>query len=655
MSLEAMLAAHDDAALEALVSKGLVRRARRDFDAGLAVVSTRGKAGATVLADGQTVHIEARALSAARCTCPADGICRHVLLAVMALRAQAVDAALAPADATAADATKDATAVGQICALSEAELMKLAGRDWAAAVALAAASASAVISESGRNCSVELSGAAVSVTFIAGQNLKNAAYKGPKTRARIAVAAAAVLVRAKQGVAVEAAVEAASDDARLTADFLDAAADVLTRATRIVMAGSSAIAADVLFDLAVSARVEAAPRLTSQLRSLSRHASLAAVHDINFDPDRFLAEAARAAALIEALKSDPANPLLTGSLRRDYRPAAAFDLWLIGASSWRSEASARGVTFFGYAPQEKRWHSAAVARAAGQDPTFDPRIAYGLPLWNAGQPAKLMGHALHLPDPLVANDGSIALTLPRPATITTPIGSVRALIEAGAAHPSWTSLRRDLGSRFGGGLKRRAQPAPALLAPAKYGGFAFDELAQVYEWEVIDQSGDRLVLTIPASAELLAQRLRREAPRFRLILAEASVGQVRLVFRPITLIAEKAGTLEVVNLDLDEWLRPRDLRSAFESAQELFAKPSAPTAPPHDPLRDLASRALDAAAAVAANAKPADLDALTSACESAGLLSLANALESMAQSRSIAHALRTAYLASEVRTALILQ
>jgi hypothetical protein len=655
MKFSAMLAAHDDAALEALVSKGLVRRARRDLEAGLATISARGDGDATVLADGQTVEIDARGPSAARCTCPAGGVCRHILLAIMALRTGTEGAAPAVSDAPPSDAQKGASAIEEICAPTQAELMKFARADWDAAAALAAASEGVSIVTSGRNCTIELAGAPVAVTFIAGQGLKNAVYKGPKSRMRVIVTACAILLRTKHGVAVEAIVgeDTSAPEAPLAAEFLGNAGDTLARATRIVLAGSSPIAVDMLFELAISARAEAAPRLTAQLRRLARMAGLAITRDVRFEPDIFLAEAARTCALIEALKRDSTKPALTGSLRRDYRPHPALDLWMLGASSWRSETGARGLTLYGFAPETKRWHSASFARAAGQDPSFDPKAQYRLPVWSARTVEKLMGQAVHLPEPLIAADNTITTSLPTPAKVKAPVKGAEALIEAGASHVRWEDLRRDLSARIGGGLERRSQPAPALIAPAKFGGFAFDEFAQTYEWEAIDQAGDTILLTLPASADALAVRLKRESRRIRSVLIEATVGQDRPILRPIAILSDENDGLSVLNLDLDHWQAPKMIHAVVDAAQEALTSPLAPAAPPSDPLSTLAARAIDVAAAIAAGTKAADLDEVTRSCEAAGLLTLANQLERMSEQPDIRQALGTAYIAGEIHAALM--
>jgi hypothetical protein len=178
--------------------------------------------------------------------------------------------------------------------------------------------------------------------------------------------------------------EDAAPAATLSQDYLDDAARKILHSTRMVLAGASPIAADTLFDLAISARAEAAPRLTSQLRGLTKQAGQASKRLVQFEPEAFLADAARTYALIEALRRTPDDPALTGVVRRDYAPAPAMDLLVLGAVRWSTESGARGLTLHGFAPLEERWHSIVQARGPGADPTFDPRLAFTMPLWRAG-------------------------------------------------------------------------------------------------------------------------------------------------------------------------------------------------------------------------------------------------------------------------------
>ena len=643
MSLD--LSAYDDAALEALAPKGVVRRARRDFEAGLATIRERAGNAAVVEAEGQTVTIDARGPKGARCTCPAGGICRHILVAVMAVNA--ASGAETP-QAEQAGASTGPSAAEEICALSHADLTAFAGADWTTAVTLAAASTDSPIAESGRNCTVELSGAPTGVTFIAGLGLKGAAFKGAKSRRRVVVAAAAILLRQKRGVTLDAAdAEPVPAKGGVAADYLDDAAQKLTRSVRIVLKAASPVAADILFDLAISARAEAAPRLTGKLRNLAKQAGRAATRDIAFEPDAFLAEAATTFALMAALRRQPDDVALTGGVRRDYEAEPGFDLWMLGATTWRTEAGARGLTLHGFVPEDRRWRSVSIARGAGMDPTFDPRAAYQMPLWGAGVASATMGKVLRLAEPLVAGDGAIAPTLARPAAVASGIRNLNALIDAGAAAVHWGEMRRDLSLRLGVGLRRRATPMPVLLAPASYGALAFNDFAQTYEWDVFDLGGDRLLFSLPAAAHEPARRLSGISLRSHLVLAEARAELGRAVLTPIAVLFNAADGIEVINLDLDHWAQSRGFYAALNAAQQFISR-RAPPAAVHNPLLDLSHRALEAAVSTCAGAPVADASEIGRGCEAAGLLALANAMERMDARKDIESSLATAYLASEV-------
>jgi hypothetical protein len=181
VTLESVIATHNDAALEALASRGLVRRAHRDVAAGRAELGEVGDSTARIIAGGHDVDIDERGPAHARCSCPAEGVCRHILIAVLALR-EHLDADETPDDVP--------SAKEELCALSQAALKKFAGADWDKALTIMADGEAVEIGEEGRNLSLHFSELDVSVTFIAGQGVREAVFKGPKTRRRLFTAVA---------------------------------------------------------------------------------------------------------------------------------------------------------------------------------------------------------------------------------------------------------------------------------------------------------------------------------------------------------------------------------------------------------------------------------------------------------------------------------
>ena len=438
----------------------------------------------------------------------------------------------------------------------------------------------------------------------------------------------------------------------LDGPFLDAAAGALETAASGVLSGAPELARDLLFDAAVSARAQAAPRLSSMLRALSRQAALAATRDVAFHPDAFLRDAARAYALTVALRRSPGDAALTGALRRDYAAHDALELHILGATAWRTLAGARGLRVYAYAPALKRWLSAGPARAAGADPSFEPRQAYGGALWAAGSIADSVGRVLRLNAPRISADGQIAAD--GRAEILDPAAPFDQRPFENALHRDWLAARADLAERIGGGLRRATRPEPILIAPARFGAIGFDDVAQRYRIEAIDQRGESLPLELGPEDDAAPRRMRAIGRRLKAVLAEATVDGERLRLAPIALLGEGEGRLRVWNLGLDHPTRA-DLLGATPWRRKIEKTSDAASALRRlDPLQRLAAAALELAVETARGAQPPAVARLRAEAESLGLAQLARMI-GRARAGDVPSALRLAYMAGEIQAAACLR
>ena len=102
--LRGVLAAFDDEALAGLANKGLVRRARKDLETIRPKVLEPGDAAERLRVEVADAVAELALLPAQlRCDCPASGICRHILAALIFVKESAVESG---------DAASDRNAVG---------------------------------------------------------------------------------------------------------------------------------------------------------------------------------------------------------------------------------------------------------------------------------------------------------------------------------------------------------------------------------------------------------------------------------------------------------------------------------------------------------------------------------------------------------------
>src|SRR5258708_5676633 len=85
-SLAALVAGFDTGAWEALANKGLVRRAQKDLESGLKIEVDEQAEFLSFKVLSYEVTMPAAGPAKAACTCPARGVCQHILTAGMWLQ-----------------------------------------------------------------------------------------------------------------------------------------------------------------------------------------------------------------------------------------------------------------------------------------------------------------------------------------------------------------------------------------------------------------------------------------------------------------------------------------------------------------------------------------------------------------------------------------
>ncbi|MEM9341931.1 MAG: SWIM zinc finger family protein [Pseudomonadota bacterium] len=649
MSLKVMLDTHDEAALSALASVGLVRRAGRDMEAGKATIEARDATSATVNAEGFTVNITDSGPTDAKCTCPATGICRHILLATLALRADGDDAAEATVEET-----PTSTAAENLADLDEPAIRKFAGADWDKAVTQARISTEATVAEDGPNLSVQLPDTDKPVVFLAGLGLKGAVYKGPKSAKRRAVTAAALVTRMQAGTqSLDTLIQNEPTAETLAIEFLEATRKAIAAAVRGVFGGGSVIAEETLFDLSISARAQAAPRLTGLLRVLARQARQARTHHFSYNDDRFLSDAAFAFALTQALEAHPSDPALTGVLRRHYAEQDPFPLWLMGAVNWKADGGARGARIYGFS-QDGAWYATGQARAAGMDPSFSPRTAYSNPLWGAGVANKLMGKQMTLTGARVSSDRQIAWDHGRGTLSEAGPHPLQAASDVGVMFDQWGDALEDLSKRMPKGLRRTGISLPLLLEVADFGAPDFDDITQRYGLPALDTNRMALTLSVPADRAEDIRWIERNKSTIAAVLCEVTVADMDLLIVPVTLYQNTRRTgFSVLNLTFDRYGRQEGGAGSMGERALSFLKsglrPSGGAAIGPDPIRWYCEEVLGVVAnALRFGGSEEPLRDVRKRAETLGLLSVSTALAQFEAAGSPEAALRVSYLVSEL-------
>lgn len=556
-ALHASLAAFDDAALATLANPGLVRRAHRDVDEGKVQVVAGGAGQVVVEADGHRVTLDARGPGKAECACKSVAVCRHRLAAVIHLRSAEAGAAQMPGEAE--SPADPATIVSE---LDPERLAKWAGKaGWRAALELAPTAVT-----------VEPSSNAVAVTFaeidgpvliLRGQGFDGIVSKATKARAKAYHAAAVLAARAAFGADLPVAEPEAEqmDDAPAPVDpaFLARITATLAEVAALGMNLAPLPLEESLFELSVSSRADALPRLAAILRAIAAQMRLRRARALDFDPDRMLELAATAYALIRALeRGDPdRRSVLAGKVRRDFADSAPLTLVGCGGERWTSAAGARGVTAWFMVPETGEFLSTTLARGPGQDPGFIPREAWrGQILWH-GAPLSDLAHAAIT---LTGTRRSADNRLSAPASATAAITAYKVAPDPNGPGVvrRWNDLRAAWLGQVGLGIDTTEQAAAALIAPVQIAPPFFDDLAQQLVWPVRDEAGAWLALTLdheePVSPAITALEAHVRSGWQGMVLVRMERNGERLALRPITLFGRGSDQSDPVDLSL--WEQP---------------------------------------------------------------------------------------------------
>ena len=623
-TLSGFLATLDEAALIAAANKGVVIRARKDAGGGKVAIEAQDDTTARLRMDAETVTLDAKGLTAGRCSCPAPGLCRHQVTAILFL--QDAMASSAATDPPANEAPAEA-------ALTLDEIQRFARADWPLALALCD---DPFEIEAGVSRAVRFPETGESVTFLAGRPLAEALFKGPRSsRQRRVVAAAALILLREAGTALPDHVAPEAVRAAATPRLLDLAQAGLRQAAGGLASGQVIEAGNRLFTIAISARTEAVPRLSGALRGLSERLDPDRLRRAEDRPEAILGALAAAYALTEALRHTPSEPALTGVHARSFTARGPHELLYLGAEDWRTNSGARGFTSLLFDPTAGTFHRATDARGAGIDATYVAEMMWRAALWSAGTPAQLSGQRLAFTDLAMAEDGALSLTQTASLTGAAPLAD---LLAHGAVQRDWDALWDYLQATAGQGLRRRQGEVLALVQPQRADDPVFDPLSQSDLWPWLDEAGNLLPLALPDDA----RRIRLEAPALGLAAFGAGARPRLIAYWP---------TARDTPVSLrDPAARWRKWQADGRPAATPEPEPPAPARHPPDNLERWFDRLLEAVLLRLGQRVLAWRPDLIADAETLGLQMIAGALRaSEGAPLSADQALKLAYLADQSR------
>jgi len=556
--LRGVLAAFDDDALAGLANKGLVRRARKDLETIKPQVLEPVDAVERLRVQVADAVAELALLPAqSRCDCPASGICRHILAALIFVKESAAESGDAASDTHAGGVEPSATPIAaspveEVLALDDEAIGKWAGKALVARVSKALALGLPVEFEAGDRVAARLPTRNVNCRWMPGcgpEGMICSCHEPRVCEHRVAVVLALQAARGTRVLddSVSVGLMEAAGAPRSREDVLASVGSVVAEMVALGLSRLSRASAERLRTLAVSAHGVDLPRLERLLTGLAAEVELALARDAQADSANLLAQAARVEALRRGLDRRP-TPHLVGQHKTSYEPVGDIELAGMGARAWRSPSGFAGLSVYFWDLSARNWATWTEARPLTTG-GFDPIMRYQAdgPWPGLASPAEAARKSLRLIGAWRNRQGRLS---GRPATRAIPIGQADATsVPVRIEH--WDALADRARRLFGGGFHDRTeQDTIVLLAPARWGPALFDEVRQELLRIVWDPENRPLVLALrheKGTEGAVNTLLAHDASATWSVLGLLHLVSDRLSVEPITLHTENGP----INLTLE--------------------------------------------------------------------------------------------------------
>jgi hypothetical protein len=495
--IAALIAAFDDASWEALASKGLLRRARKDLEKGTAVeIAAPSANGVEIKVPPYLVFIPVSGPAKGTCSCPAPGICHHILMAGLHLQKQALAPAVRAIGRN-SDSLRD-----EVSFFTPERLKSWAGAsDYRAGVSLLEKNSAPPVIEYGDTVTVRLMPSGVEARYVPAAGLDGMIL--PKINAKRTAVAALLSLRASLGLEVpEAGLQQSlievTGTPRTPKEILTSACTVLEDAVTVGLSHASPIVVERLATLAVSAQGANLPRVSLALKTVGDEVTSILQREARADEARLLLMMARVYALMEAIRTGVEKPRieLTGAHRAQYVDVPEIDLSGLGAYTWKTGSGFTGLTVLFWSNQSKEFLSWSEARPGTQQ--FDARqrfLADGP--WDGVQsPRQAASSNLKLRNARRTVGGRLSSSTKTSALVLAPTDPQT--LEFGVKlFSSWETLHRYALSTQPLGLR---EPNPldlaVVLQPVAFGSRAFDSISQTFTWELYDEADRSLEVSL---------------------------------------------------------------------------------------------------------------------------------------------------------------
>lgn len=531
-NLIVLLRSLDESALVALANKGLVRRAMKDLEKELDQIQVEEKNDhLLVRGPGWCVTMPESGPMKASDDTRASGITRQIIAATIFLRDRYFldDSAIARAAEAELETEIDAEETAEAEIKPEPEV---ASQKYSPVSRLLEIEVKDIVNWTGKNIYREVSDLVSSGTVIEYEILESPAFTirfsrddvevkllptattgtklldelistAPKSFHKRWVTMAMLLLKHEQGEKVDISIiegtaEKVVSSPRSREQIVAECKVLLTGLVANGVVHPSEMLIEKLFSLSVSASSVGLPRVSNLLKSLSDEVSHMLNRDVSADSERILNLCGYTYVLLLALESAPPEkqPDYAGRARSQYDIKGDMKLIGMGAYPWKSGSGYEGITVLFFDPKKKQFYTWSNSRTAGTT-RFKAADSYLSDLiWPGGSVFRLSRSAFILSQARVNSFGRLSAS--SKSSVENAEQLVFEALDFGdRAFDNWAVLSTYADRLVSRGLTVVApQDRYAVLYPEKWGEKFFDEMQQKFCWQILDDQGMSIHLTL---------------------------------------------------------------------------------------------------------------------------------------------------------------
>jgi hypothetical protein len=539
-------------------NKGLYKRALKDIDKGLNVQYAWGAASVSCeLSDGTICELEA-GLEQVKCSCPADNLCKHILIAILFYAQYAAPGELAGQAGNAAggeapqqnvseveyNESNASAAGGELTSSAEEHTIapKPTLAQAAAVVApnrfewlldtdlvpMLGAFQASIIEEAmfrlrypedievieDSLLTVRLIGQGAEVSFVADKGPDKALCKIKQRAGELIKLEALLRYRASKGLEDTELLGSKAYEVRFSMETVRECRELLTTLMRTGLARLPQSYSAELETLAVAAHSGNLPEVERSLRGIQGELELFFKRHVRFSMHELVDRVTRLYLALDLLERQTLpvwqQAQLAGAFRTKYFTVPRLQLYGLGAEPWETRSGYRGITYYMYSVDDKEIYTYSDVRAVYYDNnefSFSQHYADFTP-WLANLTMKQFAesqmefHSIKVNSErrLSSGEGAKLTVMPRSGIEELELGAYSHTIASIREHPS------DKPTLF-------AEPRERLIfiRLAKVTNTVFDKDSQSLLFTVEDEAGERLELALPYQADWASAIKRLEA------------------------------------------------------------------------------------------------------------------------------------------------